>query len=294
MHSAILESSPKVSNSEVEVPVMKVEFQNDMDETVPIQWDELSAGDSWTVGSECSSHRLSGNLEHLSIHGLDETSSNLGSDIQPSRSRAHSESDSEISVGRSGHVRRSSFSEPTTPIIAAKALSSSPNHKAYNLCLGDEKLVHFSLNPGLSQELHPGATFGGILDFHEGLSYSSQESSKIQKRCMSVNILLESEEEIEHVWLPPSLKTREKCVIRKMYCEHMEITSDILVTNFVFSVPPNAPGTFRTPLISHRWVLRFEFLVGSSGSVDSLGTVIKANPKCESLMWSLPVLVRSS
>ena len=63
----------------------------------------------------------------------------------------------------------------------------------------------------------------------------------------------------------------------------LELTPDTLVTNFVFSIPPHAPPSFRTPMASLRWVVRFELSIcwpkggrGGRGQPDPL-------------VWALPI-----
>lgn len=286
-------SQPSTSeNPTGELPMLNVEFQSDADEMLQLQWGEIDHEEAQMNRSESSSRLLSGNLDHFIPHGLEENASVPDSDILIPRGTDRSTTESEFSMPAMGHVHRRSQSDAATPRASGKLLASSVSHKTYNLKLGDKNLVRFSLNPGMAQELHPGATFGGILDFHE--CYSTSEGQTCDKKCLSVNIMLETEEEINQTWLPSSFKSRDGCTIRKMYCEHVEVTADVLMTNFVFSVPPSAPSSFRTPLMTLRWVLRFEFMVGTPGQVDSSGTIQKPIAQCESLEWKLPVLVRAS
>lgn len=275
-----------------ELPMINVEFQSDAEEMPQLQWGEIGHEEVHMNRSESSSRLLSGSLDHFIHHGLEENASVPDSDSLLPRGTDRSTTESEFSMPSMGHVHRRSQSDAATPRAAGKLLSSSVTHKTYNLKLGDKNLVRFSLNPGMPQELHPGATFGGILDFHD--CHSPSEGHASGKKCLSVNIMLETEEEIDHAWLPSSFKSRDGCTIRKLYCEHVEVTADVVVTNFVFSVPPSAPSSFRTPLMTLRWVLRFEFMVGTPGQVDSLGTIQKPVAQCESLEWKLPVLVRAS
>ena len=39
----------------------------------------------------------------------------------------------------------------------------------------------------------------------------------------------------------------------------MEVTTDLVLSHFIFSLPVDAPASFATHLVSLRWVLRFEF-----------------------------------
>lgn len=104
-------------------------------------------------------------------------------------------------------------------------------------------------------------------------------------RCYTqVVALLESEE----VVLPPYAPARASSGItamRKLYAEQQEVTAHLLTAHFAFSIPLTAPPSFKTPMVCHKWVLRFELLLG------------KPNPKrpseltTEQLLWSLPVVV---
>ncbi|GMH41044.1 hypothetical protein BSKO_08954 [Bryopsis sp. KO-2023] len=271
-----------------DLPMVEVKFQSEGD-MVRLQWGELERDDCRTSRSETSSRHLSGNLESFTPHGLemDGTPPNDGQ-LQPQNS-AQSASESEFSMHTMGHLhRRSASSDVGTPTAGRKQLTMTVSQKTYNLRLGDQNLVRFSLNPGLNQELHPGSTFGGVLDFRESVGSSAATG----KQCISVSVMLETEEEIQQAWLPPSLKARDGCVIRRLYCEHVELTTDVLMTSFSFSIPPGAPCSFRTPLLTLRWVLSFEFTVGEAGQVDSAGIIRKPNNRCEQLNWRLPVTVK--
>lgn len=57
----------------------------------------------------------------------------------------------------------------------------------------------------------------------------------------------------------------------------------VLASDFLFSIPPNATPSFRTPMVSLQWVLRFEFTIGSASA--------KGVWRTEQLTWALPLAV---
>lgn len=82
-------------------------------------------------------------------------------------------------------------------------------------------------------------------------------------------------------------------VIRKLHAEQHEMTSDVAVTSFQFTLPASATPSFRTPMAALRWVLRFEFSVGPplDWAAPERARGGKAAPM-DTLSWSLPLLVR--
>ena len=74
--------------------------------------------------------------------------------------------------------------------------------------------------------------------------------------------------------------------------EHQELTPNTLVTHFKLSIPQDAPASFRTSLVSLRWVLRFEFLTVSKPA--AVGWLGGGGPTSEQLSWALPILVKPS
>lgn len=100
---------------------------------------------------------------------------------------------------------------------------------------------------------------------------------------MQVVALLESEEII------PSSHTHSKAsdsaAMRKLYAEQQEVTAHLLTSHFQFSIPLTGPPSFRTPMVCHRWVLRFELLLGKPKPWKYSEMVT------EQLLWSLPLVV---
>ncbi len=47
---------------------------------------------------------------------------------------------------------------------------------------------------------------------------------------------------------------RHPGVMRRLHCEHQEITTDLAVAHFMFSVPAGVTPSFETPMVSLRWV----------------------------------------
>ena len=72
--------------------------------------------------------------------------------------------------------------------------------------------------------------------------------------------------------------------------EHIEVTADLVLSHFVFSLPLDGPPSFATSLVSLRWLLRFELTMSSGGGPAGWlgGTTAKT---VERITWALPVLV---
>lgn len=104
-------------------------------------------------------------------------------------------------------------------------------------------------------------------------------------RCpVQVVVLLESEE----VVLPPHAPARATAGItamRKLYAEQQEVTAHLLTTHFTFSIPLTAPPSFKTPMVCHKWLLRFELTLGKPKPNRPAEMIT------EQLLWSLPLVV---
>ncbi|KAF6262713.1 hypothetical protein COO60DRAFT_586711 [Scenedesmus sp. NREL 46B-D3] len=152
--------------------------------------------------------------------------------------------------------------------------------RTFNLRAGDFPLLRLMLQPP-ADGLQPGGTFGLLLDFRA--AHGSPPGSSQQPVCLQVVALLESEE----VVLAPHThgRTTDSAAMRKLYAEQHEVTAHLLSSQFVFSIPLTAPPSFKTPMVSHRWVLRFEL---------TLGKPKPHRPRellTEQLLWSLPLVV---
>lgn len=117
---------------------------------------------------------------------------------------------------------------------------------------------------------------------------------------LQVVALLQSEEEV----LPPYAHKATKaaapgdagasvCAMRTLYAEQQQTTAHLLTSQFTFSIPPNAHPSFRTPLVTHRWTLRFELTLGVAGrgGGGGAGGGKGARAVTEQLVWSLPLVV---
>ncbi len=83
-------------------------------------------------------------------------------------------------------------------------------------------------------------------------------------------------------------------VIRRLHAEHHDITCDSSLTSFMFSLPTTATPSFRTPMVSLRWVLRFELTVGPRVNFAQIDKRVRSiRPQLEQLVWSLPLNLRS-
>ncbi len=75
--------------------------------------------------------------------------------------------------------------------------------------------------------------------------------------------------------------------------ECQQLTPDTIMTHFGFSVPLVSPVTFATPLMSLRWVLRFDFAVQLRPAGGKWGLSGSAPRPPQKITWLLPVLVRA-
>lgn len=109
-----------------------------------------------------------------------------------------------------------------------------------------------------------------------------------------VLILLETEEVVEQPWRRP-VQGGGAGAIRRVHDEHLELTADTACTHFLFTIPPDASASFRTPLLQLRWLLRFQFTAAMPPAGAAAGvTVGEWSPlagRVEQLSWSLPITV---
>ncbi|GLI59838.1 hypothetical protein VaNZ11_001826 [Volvox africanus] len=168
--------------------------------------------------------------------------------------------------------------------------------KVYMLNMGDQPLLRVLLHAPLEVPLQPGATFGGVMDFRQPIAISmGQHTVKPPMICYGVAILLETEEVISPECRPQNKREGGgvSTVIRRLHAEHHELACDSALTSFMFSLPATATPSFRTPMVSLRWVLRFELHVGpriSFSAVDKRASPMR--PQLEQLIWALPLSVR--
>jgi len=100
--------------------------------------------------------------------------------------------------------------------------------------------------------------------------------------------MLETEERVEPEFQPENFKGCR--VIRKLHCEQSEFTGDVLMTNFMFTIPSTATPTFKTPLLSVTWKLKFDFEVGKVTEWAD-GEADKVSNQTDPLHWELPLTV---
>jgi hypothetical protein len=170
-------------------------------------------------------------------------------------------------------------------------LDSGSTLRSYALRIGDQPLVRVSLHPPLEGSLQPGSTLAGTLDFSQAVpADGGQPGAGPTPRCMQVLILLETEEIVEQPW------RRQVAggggVIRRVHDEHLELTGDTGCTHFLFTIPPDAPPSFQTPLMQLRWLLRFQFtaaLPPPGGKAAADWSPLQG--KLEQLTWALPITV---
>eukprot|EP00878_Enallax_costatus_P008436 GHUV01008817.1.p1 GENE.GHUV01008817.1~~GHUV01008817.1.p1 ORF type:complete len:282 (+),score=51.25 GHUV01008817.1:46-846(+) len=151
--------------------------------------------------------------------------------------------------------------------------------RTFNLRAGEYPLLRLVLQPPQDGLLQPGGSFGLLLDFRE--AHGAPPGT--QPVCLQVTALLETEELV----LSPHAHTKsgDSAAMRKLYAEQQEVTAHLLTSHFVFSIPLTAPPSFKTPMICHKWVLRFELVLGKSKPHKPSELVT------EQLLWSLPLVV---
>ncbi|EIE18927.1 hypothetical protein COCSUDRAFT_49110 [Coccomyxa subellipsoidea C-169] len=206
-------------------------------------------------------------LSEMTLHPAGESE-----DAEGPQSSALRSARSATSTGR--HM----LTSPTTPGEAAL--------RSYNLRVGDAALVRVALHAPSDGHVALGSVLSGTLDFR-----ASQEAAALNPeapRCVQVAVLLETEEVVNERWRSSSAARQQNSSIRKVWGEHVEITADLVLTHFMFSLPADAPASFATHLVSLRWVLRFEFTT----SVAKPASWLSGGPTPERIAWALPVLVR--
>ena len=83
----------------------------------------------------------------------------------------------------------------------------------------------------------------------------------------------------------------ESCGMPQVWGEHAEVTADLVLSHFLFSLPLDAPPSFTTQLVSLRWLLRFELT--TSVAAPAGGWLSGGARAPEKISWALPILVRS-
>jgi hypothetical protein len=151
-------------------------------------------------------------------------------------------------------------------VLLSPSPTHHPTHAQGHPCLcrvGDHPLVRVSLFPPLEGALQPGSTIAGALEFTHlsapdlGHPPAAARTSgagdgtppaapAAAPRCMQVLVLLETEESVQEEQRGSS---KGSGVIRRVWDEQLEVTADVACSNFLFTLPPDSPATFSTPLV---------------------------------------------
>jgi hypothetical protein len=109
--------------------------------------------------------------------------------------------------------------------------------------------------------------------------------------------LLESEE----VVLPPHAPSRAAAGVtaaRRLHAEQTALTAHSLAASITLSIPLTAPPSFRTPMVAHKWLLRFELTLGRPKQRSSYSAARQqaeelqpSDLDTEQLLWALPLVV---
>ncbi|GLC77795.1 hypothetical protein PLESTB_000955300 [Pleodorina starrii] len=207
------------------------------------------------------------------------------------------------------HVQRqlSSGAGGLTAFTRQPSRRSSLFGKVYMLNVGDQPLLRLLLHAPLEAPLQPGATFGGVLDFRQ-LQAAGPTSrwpgqtgtDRLPTTCYNATALLETEEVLspecrpQSKWDGGTTTSGSPYIIRRLHAEYNELTNDTALTSFVITLPMTATPSFRTPMVSLRWVLRFELTVGPRMNFMSADKrVHPLRPPLEQLIWTLPLHLRS-
>lgn len=261
-----------------EVPMLEVEFHSEMEPL--LQWSEVSEDDRTSSTEGSLSKVLSESAESSSTARLI-LKHRIPSSVTDARSLSHfSIPESEFSFTPPIRKRSSSLTHAEVQTL----VSTRTRPQMYNLRFGNETVVLLSFNPCMARPLRLGSTIGGVLRLSD-----MDRNNLANWRCLSYTVMLETEEEVDEAWRPETF--HEQRVIRRLHCEHSEFTGDALATNFMFSIPTSAPPSFKTPLVSLRWVLKFEFEVGRPVDWDEMGEIHPPSRETEPLIWQLPLTV---
>lgn len=263
-----------------DVPMLDVCFQSE--DEVMLQWSEVSDDDKTSSTDGSLSKVVSDSIESSSTANMALRSGMSGSMTERGSVSRFSFAETEMSY-HPQPVRRRNPS--LTHAEAQMLMGTCVRPQMFNLRFGSETVVLFSFNPSVARPLRPGSTLGGVLR----LSEMDRNGYDQKWRCLSYTVMLETEEEVAPEWQPETFK--ESRIIRRLHCEHTEFTGDVLTTNFMFSIPSSAPPSFKTPLLSLRWVLKFEFEVGRPMDWNDTGDVHQASYETEPLIWHLPLTV---
>ena len=76
----------------------------------------------------------------------------------------------------------------------------------------------------------------------------------------------------------------------QVWGEHAEVTADLVLSHFLFSLPLDAPPSFATQLVALRWLMRFELT--TSVAAPAGGWLAGGGRAPEKISWALPILVR--
>eukprot|EP01018_Ginkgo_biloba_P022774 Gb_09207 [translate_table: standard] len=151
------------------------------------------------------------------------------------------------------------------PVIGALPPEGFIRGRSYNIRIDEQVLVRFSpKNCDATYYFGDMQQIGGVLTFfHE----------EGPRRCLEVSVTLETQEAIQS--------------------DYHEVVSDMVQTQFMFSIPMDGPMSFSTPHVSLQWVLRFEF-VTTPKHVDwtkyEHPLLIEERDKGE---WILPITVHA-
>jgi len=154
----------------------------------------------------------------------------------------------------------------------------------------------------MDSPLQPGATLAVFLDL--SAAHGPAADPATQPTCLQVACMLQSEEEVHAPYARRGAAKKTAggplggdggagvCAMRTLHVEQQQVTAHLLTGQFTLSIPPNAHPSFRTPLVTHRWVLRFELVLGvAPGGKGGGGGAPAARGGTEQLVWALPLVV---
>ena len=186
-------------------------------------------------------------------------------------------------------------------LSAQQRASMAP--RTYDLRAGEHPLARVTLQPPMDGPVQPGATLGVLLDFSAAHGAAAAAADPRRPACLQVTLMLQSEEVVAAPYARRGAKAAGGsstvdggggggglCANRTLHTELHAVTAHLLTSQFTLSVPPNAQPSFRSPLVAHRWSLRFELTLGSAAAAAGAGKGASKRG-VEQLVWSLPLVV---
>lgn len=120
--------------------------------------------------------------------------------------------------------------------------------------------------------------------------------------CLQLFVVLQSLEEINEEFVPPSARVKANCMA---HAHHIECCHNTKQTHFTLPVPQHVTQSFKVHAVKHSWQLHFEFVISKGPPAQLLkasATPCLAGSKVtlweglqpvamESMTWNLPITI---